>query len=443
MRSLGLPVWPLEGAAGLHHRVCAALPAAGPAGAPPVAFLVPGRIEVLGKHTDYGGGRSLVCAVERGFVVAATPRADDVVGVTDVVLGERVEGRLAADTAVGGTTWATYVQAVLRRFARNFPDLRRGADLAVGSDLPGAAGLSSSSALVTGLFLAIASVNDIELHPAYRDNVRSTEDLASYLATIENGAGFGTLEGDASGVGTFGGSEDHVAMLTGRRGSLVQYAFCPTRHERTIPLPDTHVFAIAASGVVAEKTGAARDRYNRASLALRRVLELYDEATSMKHDSIAQACTSSPEAINRIRRLLETAVDDTFAAPELQDRFEQFVEETFGIVPTAGHALLRHDLQQFGWLVARSQAAAERRLGNQVPETMALARSARSLGAPAASAFGAGFGGSVWALVERTQADAFLAEWRDRYEQEFPEAAKRAEFFLTGAGRGAGGIGAR
>jgi galactokinase len=443
MRTLGLPVEPLENAAALYRRVRGALPAAGAADTSPVAFFVPGRIEVLGKHTDYGGGRSLVCAVERGFVVAATPRADDGVRVTDVVLGQRVEGRLAEDAQVGGAAWSTYVQAVVRRFARNFPDLRRGADIAVGSDLPGAAGLSSSSALVTGLFLATGSINDVELHPAYRDAVRSVEDLASYVATMENGASFGALEGDASGVGTFGGSEDHVAMLTGRRGTLAQYAFCPTRHERTIPLPGTHVFAIAASGVVAEKTGAARGRYNRASLALRRVLELCEEATSMRYPSIAQACTASPEAINRIRRLLETAVDDTFDAPELQDRFEQFVEETFGIVPTAGHALLRHDLHQFGWLVARSQAAAERRLGNQVPETMALARSARSLGAPAASAFGAGFGGSVWALVERARADAFLADWRDRYAREFPEAATRAEFFLTGAGRGAGGIGTR
>jgi galactokinase len=433
----GLPIEPPEGASALYDRARAALGTPGTGTAPPAAFFVPGRIEVLGKHTDYGGGRSLVCAVERGFVVVAAPREDDRVRVTDVVLDERVEGRVAADVEVTGNAWGTYVQAVLRRFARNFPELRRGADIAVASDLPGAAGLSSSSALVSALFLAVGAINDVEGHPAYREEVRSVEDLASYLATIENGASFGTLTGDAAGVGTFGGSEDHVAMLTGRRGSLAQYSFCPTRHERTIPLPGTHVFAIAASGIRAEKTGAARDRYNRASLALRRVLEIYDEATSLTHASIAQACTASPDAINRIRRVLETAADDTFAPHELQDRFDQFVEETFGIIPTAGYALLRGDLHQFGWLVGRSQTAAQERLRNQVPETVALARAARSIGAPAASAFGAGFGGSVWALVERAGAGAFLAEWRDRYVDDFPDAASRAQFFLTGAGRGA------
>jgi galactokinase len=440
MSPFGLPVEPPGDASALYERARAALAASGPRGEAPVAYFVPGRLEVLGKHTDYGGGRSLVCAVERGFVVAAAPREDDRVLVTDVVLGGRVEGRLTANADAGGASWATYVQAVLRRFSRNFPDLRRGANLAVASDLPGASGLSSSSALVSGLFLALGAVNRVDLHRHYVEQVRSVEDLASYLATIENGASFGSLTGDAEGVGTFGGSEDHVAMLTGRRGSLVQYAFCPTRHERTIPLPDTHVFAVASSGIAAEKTGAARDKYNRAALALRRVLELYDDATAMTHESIAQACTASPEAIARIRRLLKAAGDETFSARELQDRFEQFVEETFGIVPTAGHALLRRDLRQFGRLVARSQAGAEARLGNQVPETVALAGSARELGASAASAFGAGFGGSVWALVERTQAGAFLDRWRGRYAREFPDAAPRSQFFLTGAGRGAVGI---
>src|SRR5258708_3213568 len=46
-------------------------------------WFVPGRIEVLGKHTDYAGGRSLLCAVERGFCVSASPRRDGVLQVTD------------------------------------------------------------------------------------------------------------------------------------------------------------------------------------------------------------------------------------------------------------------------------------------------------------------------------------------------------------------------
>ena len=52
----------------------------------------------------------------------------------------------------------------------------------------------------------------------------------------------------------------------------------------------------------------------------------------------------------------------------------------------------------------------------------------------AASAFGAGFGGSVWALVETARAEEILAAWADAYGAEFPQHAGHAEFFITGAG---------
>ena len=88
----------------------------------------------------------------------------------------------------------------------------------------------------------------------------------------------------------------------------------------------------------------------------------------------------------------------------------------------------------FGAAVARSQSGAECALHNQIPETIALVRGARALGAVAASAFGAGFGGSVWALVERARVEEFRERWSEAYRVEFPGAAARAEFFVTGAG---------
>jgi galactokinase len=95
---------------------------------------------------------------------------------------------------------------------------------------------------------------------------------------------------------------------------------------------------------------------------------------------------------------------------------------------------MRGDLEAFGRWVDRSQDATENLLGNQVPETVYLARAAREQGAAAASAFGAGFGGSVWALVGAREADAFLARWAEVYRQEFPQHAATAKFFLTAAG---------
>ena len=127
-----------------------------------LAFFVPGRIEVLGKHTDYAGGRSLLAAIERGIRIEVEPRADAIVRVTDTRSGE--EATFALDPAIEPAAghWSNYPMTVARRLARNFPAARHGADLAFASDLPPAAGMSSSSALIVATYLALAAVNQVE-----------------------------------------------------------------------------------------------------------------------------------------------------------------------------------------------------------------------------------------------------------------------------------------
>lgn len=127
----------------------------------------------------------------------------------------------------------------------------------------------------------------------------------------------------------------------------------------------------------------------------------------------------------------------------LVDRFEQFAAENLEILPEARRAWFTNDMEEFGTQVDRSQQLAERLLGNQVPETISLARLAREKGAIAASAFGAGFGGSVWALVPRERAEGFLEGWREGYVAAFPGRAGAAELFLTGAGVPASLVGGR
>ena len=393
------------------------------------AYRVPGRIEVLGKHTDYAGGRSLVCAVQQGFVVAAAPRADAVVRVLNVA--DASEVRLALDPALAQplVPWMRYPATVVRRIARNFPGASRGVDLAFLSDLPPASGMSSSSAFMVAVFLAVADINRLPDDPAYRGTISSPEALAGYLATVENGQSFGPLTGDR-GVGTFGGSEDHTAMLCCRAGELSQYSFCPVRHERQVPLPAGHRFVVAVSGVIAEKTGAAKDAYNRASLAVRAILDAWRAASGRPDDSLAAAVERS--GAGPVRQVVERAVIDGFSTATLLARFDQFVEESTAIIPAAADALARGDTTGFGRLVDRSQGLAEELLGNQVPETVMLARSARELGAAAASAFGAGFGGSVWALVGESDAERFAARWEADYRSAFTHVSPA--FLVTGPG---------
>jgi galactokinase len=230
-------------------------------------------------------------------------------------------------------------------------------------------------------------------------------------------------------VGTQGGSEDHTAILCSTAGSLGQYGFAPVCLERRVPLEPSWTFAVAVSGVPAEKTGTARERYNELSTATSLILQRWHERTGRADATLAAAVRSAPDAPSHLRGLVANPSDQA-----LIDRLEQFVEESETIVPQAAERLARKDYAALGSLVDRSQRLAEERLRNQVPETMALVRTARFLGAPAASAFGAGFGGSVWALAPRSPSVEFLDRWRAEYLRLFPAHATSAEFFVTHAG---------
>ena len=106
----------------LFDRCAAALDAT-----PGAAFFVPGRIEVLGKHTDYAGGPSLLCAVERGFVVLVAPRGDARVRVQAVEDDAIAELMLDPELPLRQGEWSSYPATVVRRIARNFPGARTGA----------------------------------------------------------------------------------------------------------------------------------------------------------------------------------------------------------------------------------------------------------------------------------------------------------------------------
>jgi galactokinase len=90
-------------------------------------------------------------------------------------------------------------------------------------------------------------------------------------------------------------------------------------------------------------------------------------------------------------------------------------------VPQALEAVRRADAALLGELALGSQRDADALLGNQIAETNALAELARVSGAFASCAFGAGFGGSVWALTASDEAEAFGARWLTAYLARFPQ----------------------
>ena len=381
-------------------------------------WFVPGRLEVFGKHTDYAGGRSLVAAVPRGTTVTASAADDGLVVVHDAMVGQRAE--FGSDGSGNAAGWRRYIATVVRRLALNFPEANLSCRIGISSTLPRAAGISSSSALIVGIAEALIARGAIERLPRWQETIRTIEDRASYFGCIENGASFGALAGD-DGVGTHGGSEDHAAILTSSAGWLQQFSFAPLHADRRIRMTDGWTFVVASTGIRANKTGDAREAYNLASASAARVVAAWRE----RHPG-------DTRTLGQLAR--EHAHFDELPWPEdLRRRLDHFLAEDARVV-AAADAFQRADVVTIGRLAAASQHEATTLLRNQVPETTELVGLALEAGAAAASGFGAGWGGSVWALVEVTAAAPFLDRWLHRYRARHPYLP--AEGFVSPPGDG-------
>jgi len=394
-------------------------------GPPRWAWFVPGRIEIFGKHTDYAGGRSLLCTVPRGFAVVARPRDDTRVRVVDARWRQGTTIDLGSHpTEPAG--WSRYVAVVARRLALDFPGAALGADIALASDLPTSAGLSSSSALVVALSLVLIRRGDLERRPEWPQALPTTQDLAGYLGAVENGLTFKSFT-SAPGVGTDGGSEDHTAILLCRAGQVSAYSYLPVVHHGDAEMPDGWRFVVLESGIQAAKAGGARDQYNRASRGTRAILSAWHAEFSGAHPHLAAALREAAAVVPAFSASLASKSAEGFEGEALVRRLAHFIAED-ARVPEALEAFRRSDRGGIGELADASQRDAEMLLDNQIPETIALVRLAREAGAFAASSFGAGFGGSVWALVDAAGATDFAARCADAYGARFPAIPRMSPF---------------
>ncbi len=407
---------------------------------PAMMIYCPGRLEVFGKHTDYAGGRSLLGAPEWGITALTVARAGDEV----LLHSEQASGPWRTTWSQAGPLpngWGRYPATVMGRLVRHFPGPWRGLHMAMASDLPLAAGMSSSSALLTTSLIAFAENQQLTRHALWQNNLPDRAAWALFASCVENGQTFGDFLGH-TGVGTFGGSEDHVAMLCGLPNRLRQVRFGPLRWERDWTVPKDWTFLVAQSGVAAEKAAGARERYNQLSQTARDLLKVarsmatpLDQAPEQAHEQaldrdLDRAPADRPASLGAFLRSdrdaferLVTALDpqapqapyappsDPDASPALR-RLWQFHQESECWIPELPDPSAPGSLAVWAETARASTQAADRWLGNQVPQTLWLTQAWLDAGARAASPFGAGFGGSVWALCLRDEVDRVLTKLR-------------------------------
>ena len=460
--------------AAMFVKALARLPEDAAAASGPSLYWVPGRIEVAGKHTDYAGGRSLLAAISKGFAVVARTRSDATVrimttfmkGNTSVQMETSFE--LSPDLEMEQGHWANYNRAVARRLCRNFPDaMTRGVDISLECDLPEASGMSTSSAIICYMYLVLASANDLASDAKHARLLGDEAALFSYLGFCENGQNaHPELPGDR-GVGTFGGSEDHTAIMSGLAGSLKMFSYCPTKYEGAFAFPtESHVFVIMVSGYVAAGKGAKMGDYNNAAFLAFDAARAWVKANAAKSPavgvadfgfSIFNAATTQECNLAEITRYVRGAnptwssaevkasiaadiatldsgdgpfplgKERAYAAGVLVERFSQFYDESEVCVPTMAKAFAEMASAGSGAAAAATALAAAtsdshrmtvEELHNTVEVTEWLPWQAMKHDeCLCASAFGAGFGGSCWALVQKEKASSFLAEIEAEYKE--------------------------
>ena len=328
----------------------------------------PGRVNLIGEHIDYHGLPVLPMALQRAIRVEFRARPDRRIGASSEGYGRREFEWSDSLQPVAAGDWENYLRAAARAVGGKW-GIGNGIDACIHSDLPAAAGLSSSSALIVACTLALLAANRIAA--AFRE----------LMEVLPDGEQF---------VGTRGGGMDHAASLSARPGfaTLIEFQPLAVHH---IAVPPGWTFLVAHSGVTAEKSGGVRQQYNARRKA---------GATALSH-----------LGATRYADLLDgdvAAMAESLPTVEERDAFLHVTSEALR-VRAAVDAMRRTDAPAFGRLLGESHASLRDRLHVSCEALDRLVDTALAAGALGARLTGAGFGGCAVILCRTEDAARVVA----------------------------------
>ena len=350
--------------------------------APTVLSFAPGRVELLGNHTDYNEGLTLSYAVRQGTYLAAAPAAD---GLTTVVrAADGMEVRLDADADPAGEPgWALFARglhAELDTMGIQVPPFQSIFD----GDLPLSSGMSSSASLTICLAQGMLELAGVEFEAS---------DVARLGQRVEN-----------EHVGAPTGLLDQLSSLLGRDGHALRLDFRSLSYAH-VPIPAGVTFLAFNTRVVhdlSDEYAHRRATCERAVAALRRAgLELR---------SLGEL---GAEALEQHREHLS----------DLQYRRSHHVVHESERVREAVAAMAGGDTMRLGELMHCSHDSSRFRFANSCRELDALVDLAQDLpGHVGARLSGGGFGGITIHAVRHVHADAYSQRLGEDFEQLFGHA---------------------
>jgi len=361
----------------------------------PRIFQAPGRVNLIGDHTDYNDGFVLPAAIDRQIVVAATSRQDSRVNVYALDFDQWDYFDLQKEfVRLDENSWGNYIRGVAWSLLREGCQLR-GMDAVVAGNIPIGAGLSSSAAIEVAAGYAMLKLSDHQV---------DRKSLALAAQKAENdfvGMRCGIMDQYISSMGR----QNHALLID-----------CRDLGYRSLPLPTGARIVIVDSGV---HRGLVDMAYN----------ERRSECeTAAAHFGVPALRDVSLTAFNTRAHELDQTV---------RRRARHVITENDRTVAAAG-ALAADDLKAFGNLMVDSHTSLRDDFEVSCPELNLLVEIALDIeGVYGARLTGAGFGGSVVALV-KPEAAASLTEAIDRrYE---PNSGRRATVHVCTASEGASEI---
>lgn len=320
----------------------------------------PGRVNLIGEHIDY----HLLPVLPMAIGQRVTVRFDVADGsrVTAVSLDgfapRSFEWTQAIEPYAAGD-WGNYLKAAAQAVALRW-GVHRGIDAEVTGNIPPAAGLSSSSALLVAFTLALLRANGIEAT------------LSELMEILPDGEQY---------VGTRGGGMDHASSLGGEEGCALEIHFDPF-HVRPIRIPADWGFLCAHSRRMAEKSSAVREEYNQRRFAGQRALRAVGFAryADVTDESVASRLNDPLE-----RRCFLHVVTEAQRVREAIGAMERGDAAAFGRILNEGHRSLRDGLQV------------------SCGELDRLTECALQAGALGARLTGAGFGGCAIVFAPRVE----------------------------------------
>ena len=351
------------------------------------ACFAPGRVNLIGEHTDYNGGFVFPCALDRGIRCAARLRDDRVIRLYSDNFADLGVVEASLDDLCGDGRWADYVKAVLNAFISYGYTIDRGMELAYAGDLPDGAGLSSSAAMEVLTGAVLRELFGFSVTP---------QELALIGQFAENrfiGLNCGIMDQFASAMGR----ADHAILLD---TNTLRYTYAP------IP-GDKAAVVIVNSGV---KHSLASSAYNDRRRECETALAMLNTVTKAR-----SLCAVTPEEFEQYG----TAITD----PVAYRRARHAVTEN-ARTAAAVQALNRGDLAAFGEMMTQSHRSLRDDYEVSCPELDALADAALRIdGVYGARMTGGGFGGCTVNLVQCDKAASFVAEISDFYQQTFRRPA--------------------